>query len=168
MGIHPPCPLDVSSPLIIVNGTSRIRRRIVGNLCEPGRSWQDPMLSWFDGRVGCQETKRYLDNSFAVTCTRPGETGLAMYSVRFSEGVHCYFVERVWDFKMSSKRVASMLVIGQKLFQVSSFLCQHCSLTLSASISLLPGSAFYSRCSLLTLSASIHASQHHPEHVLVS
>ena len=31
------------------------------------------MLRWFDGRVLCQETKRYLDNFMAVTRNRPGD-----------------------------------------------------------------------------------------------
>jgi len=31
------------------------------------------MLNWFDGRVLCAETKRYLDNFLAVTRTRPDE-----------------------------------------------------------------------------------------------
>jgi hypothetical protein len=49
------------------------------------------MLSWFDGHVGCQETKQYLDNFFAVTRTRPEESGLATNSVRCS----VFFVSNV-------------------------------------------------------------------------
>jgi hypothetical protein len=45
----------------------------LGDLCQPGRTWHDTMLKWFDCGVGCQETKRYIDNFFAVTRTRPDD-----------------------------------------------------------------------------------------------
>jgi hypothetical protein len=45
----------------------------LGNLCRAGMSWHGTMLHWFDGRVSCAETKRYIDNLFAVTRTRPEE-----------------------------------------------------------------------------------------------
>ena len=56
------------------------------------------MLNWFDGRVSCQETKRYLDNFFAVTRTRPEEMGLAMH-LRVFEQVSCLVSERVHVLK---------------------------------------------------------------------
>ena len=45
----------------------------LGNLCMPGLTWHDSMLRWFDGRVACQETKRYLHNFMSVTRARPEE-----------------------------------------------------------------------------------------------
>ena len=141
---------------------------MLGNLCESGRSWQDTMLSWFDGRVGCQETKRYLDNFFAVTRTRPEEVGLAMCSVCFPERVQCLFFDREWDLKMTYQCVVSILIREQKLFQVSLLLRQHSYLTPSVSTSASAGSSVLSRCSVSTLSASMHTSQHHPEHVFMS
>ena len=43
----------------------------LGELCEAGMSWHDSLLHWFDGRVLCIETKRYVDNFLAVTRARP-------------------------------------------------------------------------------------------------
>ena len=45
----------------------------LGNLCEAGLTWNESLLKWFDGRVACQETKRYVDNFLAVTRTRPDD-----------------------------------------------------------------------------------------------
>ena len=43
----------------------------LGNLCEAGRSWHDSMLRWFDGRIPCEETKKYVSNFLSVTRARP-------------------------------------------------------------------------------------------------
>ncbi len=43
----------------------------LGNLCAAGLSWQASLRHWFDGRVLCEETKRYVNNFLAVTRARP-------------------------------------------------------------------------------------------------
>ena len=42
----------------------------LGHLCRDSTSWHAAMLRWFDGRVLCLETKRYVDNFLAVTRTK--------------------------------------------------------------------------------------------------
>jgi hypothetical protein len=85
-GVKDPTLLD-SIATCIKRSTGSIKTP--GTLCEPGLSWQATMLKWFDGRVSCQETKRYLDNFFAVTRTRPEEPGPTMHS-NFSKQVWCF------------------------------------------------------------------------------
>ena len=41
----------------------------LGDLRGQHESWEQAMLSWFDGRVLCGESKRYIDNFLAVTRT---------------------------------------------------------------------------------------------------
>jgi hypothetical protein len=48
-------------------------------------SWHETMLHWFDGRVSCGETKRYIDNFFAVTRTRPEEEATGNSDDEFSD-----------------------------------------------------------------------------------
>ena len=84
----------VKDPTLLESIATCIKRstgsiKTPGTLCEPGLSWQATMLKWFDGRVSCQETKRYLDNFFAVTRTRPEEPGPTMHS-NFSKQVWCF------------------------------------------------------------------------------
>ncbi len=43
------------------------------------------MLHWFKGGVGCGETKRYIDNFFAVTRTRPEEEAAGNSDDEFSD-----------------------------------------------------------------------------------
>ena len=57
----------------------------LGGLCKAGMSWHDTMLHWFNGRVSCGETKRYIDNFFAVTRTRPEEEAAANSDDEFSD-----------------------------------------------------------------------------------
>jgi hypothetical protein len=45
----------------------------LGSLCQAGMTWHGSLLHWCDGRIPCQETKRYLDNLFAVTRARPDD-----------------------------------------------------------------------------------------------
>ena len=60
-------------PFTLNNDIATDEVPFLGNLCKAGMSWNDSMLHWFNGRVSCQETKRYVHNSFAVTRTRPEE-----------------------------------------------------------------------------------------------
>ena len=57
----------------------------LGCLCKAGMSWHDTMLHWFNGHVGCGETKRYIDNFFAVTRTRPEEEAAGNSDDEFSD-----------------------------------------------------------------------------------
>ena len=43
----------------------------LGDLCQAGRSWHDSMLHWFEGRIPCEEAKKYVSNFFFVTRARP-------------------------------------------------------------------------------------------------
>ena len=45
----------------------------VCNLRQQHESWQDAVVDWFDGKVLCQEAKRYIDNFLCVTRARPGD-----------------------------------------------------------------------------------------------
>jgi hypothetical protein len=57
----------------------------LGDLCQAGLTWHGTMLHWFDGRVSCGETKRYVDNFFAVTRTRPEEEAAGNSDDEFSD-----------------------------------------------------------------------------------
>ena len=43
----------------------------LGNLCQAGRTWQDSMLHWFDGRAACEETNKYVSKLLSVARARP-------------------------------------------------------------------------------------------------
>ena len=45
----------------------------LGNMCGSFDSWTKSMLHWFDGRVLCEEVKRYINNFIVVTRARPEE-----------------------------------------------------------------------------------------------
>ena len=57
----------------------------LGNLCVAGKSWHESMRHWFDGRLLCEETKRYVNNFLAVTRTRPDEEEDARSEDKFSD-----------------------------------------------------------------------------------
>lgn len=43
-----------------------------GNLRTTEHTWQEALATWLDGRILCQETKRYVGNFMAVHRVRPG------------------------------------------------------------------------------------------------
>ena len=47
----------------------------LGNLTRGHQTWEDAMTSWFDGRVLCEEARRYISNFLVVSRARP-ETGI--------------------------------------------------------------------------------------------
>jgi len=57
----------------------------LGALCQAGKTWDASMLHWFDGRVLCAETKKYLDNFLAVTRTRPNDDEELQSDDQFSD-----------------------------------------------------------------------------------
>ena len=57
----------------------------LGNLCVAGKSWHDSLRHWFDGRLLCEETKRYVNNFLAVTRTRPEEEEDVRSEEQFSD-----------------------------------------------------------------------------------
>ena len=47
----------------------------LGDLTRGHQTWEDAMTSWFDGRVLCEEARRYISNFLVVTRARP-ESGI--------------------------------------------------------------------------------------------
>ena len=56
----------------------------LGHLCEAS-NWHDSLRNWCDGRVLCEESKRYLDNFFAVTRSRPEDDATENSDDAFSD-----------------------------------------------------------------------------------
>ena len=78
---------------------------ILLNLCEPGLVWHGSMLQWFHGRMGCEEPKRDLDNSFAVTRTRPDKEAAEHSNDEFSVDewtISAYNFDQIWNTRMGA------------------------------------------------------------------
>ena len=57
----------------------------LGNLCTAGKSWHVSLRQCFDGRILCEETKRYVNNFLTVTRARPDEDDDARSEDKFSD-----------------------------------------------------------------------------------